>query len=164
MSELMTPKGPFAPMSAPTLGSAGARRADRSLWDRVKAAARALLHRRSVYRLAELDDRTLKDIGLLRTDIDSALAEPFYRDPTTLLAERAYHRRARARTTALVKLAREKAERDAEDGNAVPGDAVDSARVTAEIHRITWSRLQGRRRRAMKTAGILPSAPARACC
>jgi len=164
MSELMTPKGTFAPTSAPTLGTAGARRADRSLWDRVKAAARALLHRRSVYRLAELDDRTLKDIGLLRTDIDSALAEPFYRDPTTLLAERAYHRRARARTTALVKLVRERAERSAEDGNAMTGDAPDGPRVTAQIHRITWSRLQGRTRRgAVKPAAILPPA-AGACC
>ena len=38
----------------------------------------ALGHRREVRHLAELDDRMLKDIGLLRSDVDGALAEPLY--------------------------------------------------------------------------------------
>lgn len=162
MSELMTPKGELSPASAPTLGSAGARRAGRGLWDRVKAAARAFLNRRSVYRLAELDDRTLKDIGLLRTDVDSALSLPLYQDPTTLLAERAHHRRAQARATARLMRAREEAERDGQDGNAQDGNAQDKAqdrwRTPAGCRPVDRPRPQVRKgRRADKLAVPAPS-------
>jgi uncharacterized protein YjiS (DUF1127 family) len=54
----------------------------------------ALAHRREVRYLAELDDRALKDIGLLRSDIDGALSEPLFRNPSVLLV-RSAERRAR---------------------------------------------------------------------
>lgn len=50
---------------------------------------RALVHRREVMRLsAELDERGLKDIGLVRSDIDGALATSWLDDPSAVLAER----------------------------------------------------------------------------
>jgi uncharacterized protein YjiS (DUF1127 family) len=51
----------------------------------VRAVSRtmtALKNRRQVTALAQLDDRALKDIGLLRTDVQAALATPLYRDPS----------------------------------------------------------------------------------
>lgn len=59
--------------------------------------ARALAHRRQVMQLSELDDRALKDIGLLRSDVAGALAEPFHKDPSTVLLVRRVERRARTR-------------------------------------------------------------------
>jgi uncharacterized protein YjiS (DUF1127 family) len=47
--------------------------------------AKALRHRREIMLLAELDDRMLKDIGLSRADVDSALAEPFFHNPSVVL-------------------------------------------------------------------------------
>lgn len=47
--------------------------------------ARALRHRREIMHLAELDDRMLKDIGLMRNDVDSALAEPLFHNPSWVL-------------------------------------------------------------------------------
>jgi hypothetical protein len=38
--------------------------------------------------LANFDDRMLKDIGLNRSDLRNAAAEPVYRDPTAILAGR----------------------------------------------------------------------------
>lgn len=50
---------------------------------------RALAHRREVMRLsAELDERGLKDLGLVRSDIDGALATSWLEDPSAVLAER----------------------------------------------------------------------------
>jgi uncharacterized protein YjiS (DUF1127 family) len=54
----------------------------------------ALEHRRQVRHLSELDDRTLKDIGLSRAEVDGALAEPLTRDPSLVLV-RSAERRAR---------------------------------------------------------------------
>ncbi|KAB0264531.1 DUF1127 domain-containing protein [Microvirga brassicacearum] len=42
-------------------------------------------HRREVRRLAEFDDRMLKDIGLTRSEVEGALAEPFFRDRAVFL-------------------------------------------------------------------------------
>jgi uncharacterized protein YjiS (DUF1127 family) len=42
-------------------------------------------HRREVMNLADLDDRALKDIGLERTDVDQALSEPLFRNPSLVL-------------------------------------------------------------------------------
>jgi uncharacterized protein YjiS (DUF1127 family) len=49
---------------------------------------RAALGRRALRQLAEADDRMLKDIGLNRSDLRNAAAEPLYSDPTRLLAGR----------------------------------------------------------------------------
>ena len=46
---------------------------------------RAARHRSAVQSLIELDDHMLQDIGLLRTDVYAALAEPFQRDPSKVL-------------------------------------------------------------------------------
>jgi uncharacterized protein YjiS (DUF1127 family) len=46
---------------------------------------RTARHRSVVHSLAELDEHTLQDIGLLRTDVYAALAEPFQRDPSRVL-------------------------------------------------------------------------------
>lgn len=53
---------------------------------------KAVRHRREVRSLAELDERILKDIGLSRTEVDGALAEPFYRNPSTVLVRAHEHR------------------------------------------------------------------------
>ncbi len=45
---------------------------------RAKDVLAALRNRREVMRLTDLDDRALKDIGLLRADVEGALLEPFY--------------------------------------------------------------------------------------
>ncbi|KMO13619.1 DUF1127 domain-containing protein [Methylobacterium platani] len=50
------------------------------------------INRRAAYRLAELDDRGLKDIGLTRSDVEGVLDLPFRQDPTLPLVHR---RRAR---------------------------------------------------------------------
>lgn len=47
---------------------------------------RALAHRRDVKALRELDEHMLRDIGLLPGAVDGALSEPFFRDPTAVLA------------------------------------------------------------------------------
>jgi uncharacterized protein YjiS (DUF1127 family) len=52
----------------------------------------ALEHRREVRHLAELDERILKDIGLSRGDVDSALLEPMFRNPSVLLVRSAERR------------------------------------------------------------------------
>lgn len=62
---------------------------------------RALRHRREVLRLAELDDRTLKDIGLLRSDVEGALREPFHKDPSRRLRVRRLEHHGRSRPAAL---------------------------------------------------------------
>lgn len=49
---------------------------------------KALSHRREVMRLGELDERGLKDIGLVRSDLDGALAVSWLSDPSVVLAER----------------------------------------------------------------------------
>lgn len=57
-----------------------------------RAAAQAIRlwrHRRAVTDLSQLNAAQLKDIGLCRSDIDSALAMPWHRDPSQVLALRA---------------------------------------------------------------------------
>jgi len=43
--------------------------------------------------LAPASDHLLTDLGLTRADLCDGLAEPFWRDPTHLLRERAHRRR-----------------------------------------------------------------------
>lgn len=63
----------------------------------VLSLGRALAHRRDVQLLLDLDERALKDIGLVRNDILGALAEPLIKDPSTILLVRSVERRARLR-------------------------------------------------------------------
>jgi uncharacterized protein YjiS (DUF1127 family) len=44
--------------------------------------------------LASFDDYMLRDIGLTRGDLNDALAEPLWRDPTAVLVRRQRERRA----------------------------------------------------------------------
>lgn len=59
------------------------------------ALLRALRNRRDAAILASLDQRMLSDIGLTQADVRDAFAEPFWRDPTAIMAQRAVERRCR---------------------------------------------------------------------
>lgn len=60
---------------------------------RLRQIGRALKHRRETVLLASFDDRMLCDIGLSRSDVRDAYAQPLWRDPTDILARRARDRR-----------------------------------------------------------------------
>jgi uncharacterized protein YjiS (DUF1127 family) len=64
---------------------------------RVAGLVQAFKHRRDAAALASFDDRMLADIGLSRSDLRDALAEPMWRDPTAILVNRADERRVRRR-------------------------------------------------------------------
>jgi uncharacterized protein YjiS (DUF1127 family) len=67
---------------------------------RLKQFAQALKNRRRAAILTGLDDRMLSDIGLTRSDLRDAYAEPLWHDPTDVLASRAAERRVcRQRST-----------------------------------------------------------------
>jgi uncharacterized protein YjiS (DUF1127 family) len=53
--------------------------------DAIVTLAVALKHRADVQALAEVDARMLKDIGLDRSDVIAALAQPWRRDPSAHL-------------------------------------------------------------------------------
>jgi uncharacterized protein YjiS (DUF1127 family) len=55
--------------------------------------ARAYQNRAQATVLARLDDRMLADIGISRSDVRDAFAEPLWQDPTALLRARALERR-----------------------------------------------------------------------
>ena len=74
------------------------------------------INRRAAYRLAELDDRALKDIGLTRNDVESVLDLPFRQDPTVPLVHRRRARRQPPPPVMSVRLA-------ARAGRAVEGGA-----------------------------------------
>jgi uncharacterized protein YjiS (DUF1127 family) len=63
----------------------------------VKRTFAALKSRHQVARLSDLDDRALKDIGLIRSDVYAALAEPLFRDPSHHLMDVAGHKRSPSR-------------------------------------------------------------------
>jgi uncharacterized protein YjiS (DUF1127 family) len=50
-------------------------------------------HRRDLELLASFDDHLLADIGLMRTDLHQAMAQPRWHDPTALLSDRQRERR-----------------------------------------------------------------------
>jgi uncharacterized protein YjiS (DUF1127 family) len=58
----------------------------------VTSLVKALIHRRAVMRLSELDERGLKDIGLVRADVEGALASSWLNDPSAILAARSTSR------------------------------------------------------------------------
>lgn len=78
--------------------SAGATRVAAFVITPVVALVKALIHRREVLRLGELDERGLKDIGLVRSDLDGALAVSWLSDPSVILAERSSARSGVAAT------------------------------------------------------------------
>jgi uncharacterized protein YjiS (DUF1127 family) len=55
--------------------------------------AEHIRNRHEAMRLADLDDRMLADMGLNRSDLRDAYAEPPWRDPSDVLARRAAERR-----------------------------------------------------------------------
>lgn len=77
----------------------------------VVAFGKALMGRREVTQLLELDDRMLKDIGLSRSDVAGALASAWANDPSILLRLRSVERRAlqRAREDAVRRVNRVRA-------------------------------------------------------
>jgi uncharacterized protein YjiS (DUF1127 family) len=54
----------------------------------VATLTKAIINRREVLRLSELDERGLKDIGLVRSDVEGALSTSWLDDPSTILAAR----------------------------------------------------------------------------
>ncbi len=64
-------------------------------------------HRRDATTLAGFDDRMLADIGLTRCDLNDALSEPLWRDPTIVLARRYRERRKVRRAVAAEVVRRE---------------------------------------------------------
>ena len=89
-SSNLVPSGRFGPARR-LLGSLG------HAFRMIVAVLRAINHRRDVSRLLEMDDRALKDIGLVRSDVLGALAQPITKDPSTVLMVRSVEHRARVR-------------------------------------------------------------------
>ena len=56
-----------------------------TIFSTVLGWGRSIGHRHQVRALAELDEHTLRDVGLLRTDVFAALAEPYHRNPSQVL-------------------------------------------------------------------------------
>ena len=61
--------------------------------DAAMAVVRAYRNRLAATALAGADDRALADMGLTRSDLRDAFAEPLWRDPTSLLRSRVGERR-----------------------------------------------------------------------
>ncbi|WP_182086690.1 DUF1127 domain-containing protein [Aureimonas sp. ME7] len=59
----------------------------------LRAIVRTLLNRRAAYRVSELPDHLLKDIGLKRDDVHEALHADWREDPTFKMALAAARRR-----------------------------------------------------------------------
>jgi uncharacterized protein YjiS (DUF1127 family) len=89
-------------MAMPEPRTKTVRRASVARW--VKRLMVIWRHWRDVELLASFDDHMLADIGLTRADLHDAIAEPRWRDPTTLLDLRRHERLAR-RHEAVVSLA-----------------------------------------------------------
>lgn len=66
----------------------------------LKSAGRVIelwANRRAIHRLAALDDRYLRDIGVSRSDIHWALSHPWHVDPSAMLATRVDTRKSAVR-------------------------------------------------------------------
>jgi uncharacterized protein YjiS (DUF1127 family) len=87
MSAMTTTSRPTVPFVRTILAMAGVMR------QHVSGLARAYRNRSDAAVLATLDERTLADMGLTRSDLRDAFAEPLWHDPTELLCARALERR-----------------------------------------------------------------------
>ncbi len=83
--------------TAPSGFSARAARMVGAVGRAILTLGRALQNRHEVHRLLELDDRSLKDIGLTRSDVIGALSSRYRDDPSVWLRLRAVEQRASAR-------------------------------------------------------------------
>lgn len=86
------------PRNAVTLALSGCGRVAAAAVGRAKRVAQVMRHRRDAAILASFNDRMLADIGLTRSDLNDAFAEPRWRDPTAVLVTRAYERRVARRS------------------------------------------------------------------
>lgn len=77
----------YATKSLSALGGGATRAATQTVIG-FKNLIRAWVHRREVLQLGELDERGLKDIGLVRSDVEGALATSWLRDPSAVLSAR----------------------------------------------------------------------------
>jgi uncharacterized protein YjiS (DUF1127 family) len=93
MSALTTSAVPAVLTQAVAALGATARRVCRPLVEAWRARKDAAV-------LASFDDYMLRDIGLTRGDLNDALAEPPWRDPTAVLVRRQSERRAYGRSIA----------------------------------------------------------------
>ncbi len=75
----------------------GPARAVRQIVRALRSVIDAVVNRREVTRMLDLDDRMLKDIGLTRNDVLGALGRPLGEDPSVLLRRRSVENRARQR-------------------------------------------------------------------
>jgi len=73
----------------------------RRIGQSLKQLAERMKNRRDAFRLADLDDRMLADIGINRSDLRDAYSGSLWRDPSELLARRAIERRVRQHRTEL---------------------------------------------------------------
>jgi uncharacterized protein YjiS (DUF1127 family) len=93
----------------------------------VRHFAAAMKNRVEVRELYELDDRALKDIGLMRTDIQAALDSPLHRDPSRHLVDVAGGGRGERRAKPAAAVTPERLDRvrraDAAVKPAVPANA-----------------------------------------
>ncbi len=64
------------------------------LWNVAARFFRVMRNRHCAAMLNRLDDRMLADIGITRSDLRDAYAEPLWHDPTDVLARRAHERRS----------------------------------------------------------------------
>jgi uncharacterized protein YjiS (DUF1127 family) len=72
----------------------------RAIVKQVDALAVAVRNRREVTRLLDADPAMLRDLGLTPMDLNCALAEPMWKDPSARLLVWSIERRAAARATA----------------------------------------------------------------
>lgn len=68
--------------------SGGVTRVAAQGFNAVTTLVKAILHRREILALGELDERGLKDLGLVRSDLEGALATSWLTDPSAILADR----------------------------------------------------------------------------
>jgi uncharacterized protein YjiS (DUF1127 family) len=70
-------------------------------------AAAARKHRTDMAVLASLDERMLADMGITRADVRDAIAQPMWRDPTRILADRRSERHVHDYRAIFTQLVRE---------------------------------------------------------